>query len=213
MFKRNSDFVPLPLQRKPVLGFVRKESCRFLLACSLIERAKQRVSIYQDRSVSGCAYFKIRYRPCSRRLGTFYLGQLSPAEHLLLTNLITTRWPDAQHATRIKDLTGIRQEYRDTAVEVAARTGFHFLGNRLFRRNSVAVVDQTNLRELRQMMLKIRDIDWQSWALQRTRLPRLSPRRQRRTCATVRRLSRAIRATDSSIQKLERVIERSVCEH
>jgi hypothetical protein len=72
----------------------------------------------------------------------------------------------------------------------------------------VTVVDQAGLGELRRLMVEIHEIDGQRWALQRDSMPYLSLRGQRRTCGTLRRISLAMRATDESIRKLGRVLEK-----
>ena len=60
--------------------------------------------------------------------------------------------------------------------------------------------------ELVRVLREVRAIDRQLVELHTKRLPRISARDQRRTCATLRDLHRAIRATDASIGKLERVL-------
>ena len=67
--------------------------------------------------------------------------------------------------------------------------------------------DAGGLRELVRMLREVGAIDQQLVELHTTRLPRISARDQRRTCATLRGLRRAIRATDAAIRKLERVLK------
>ena len=200
----------VPLCRLPLSApeWLRTGSGRLLTALALSDRLPYRPSLYLDRSIRGRLYFKLQFRIRPRQRRTYYIGWLTKSERQLLGQHIADRWPTAQQATRINDLNRLRQAAHDRAVLVAARTGYHFLGHRLFRCGSVTVVDQAGLGELRRLMVEIHEIDGQRWALQRDSMPYLSLRGQRRTCGTLRRISLAMRATDESIRKLGRVLEK-----
>ncbi len=200
----------VPLCRLPLLApeWLRTGSGQLLTAIALSDRLPYRPSLYLDRSIRGKPYFKLQFRIRPRQRRTYYIGGLTKSERQLLGQHIANRWSTAQHATRIQDLTSLRQAAHDRAVLVAARTGYHFLGHRLFRCGSVTVVDQASLGELRRLMVEIRELDGQRWAQHKVLLAYLSPHGQSRNCMTLRRISRAMRATDESIRKLGRVLEK-----
>jgi len=134
MFQKTSDsgFASQPCESVPEL--IRQASDRTVMAMGQIERLVSRPAVLVDRNGRGAQYLKLQYRYHIPGQHSFYLGVLTPAEHHLLAQLITARWPREELHSRIRKLAASRNEYRHVATELAGRLGFRFRGRNLYRR-------------------------------------------------------------------------------
>lgn len=186
----------------------RRASGRLLLAFRFIDRLHRRPSVCRARNGRGERYYGLKIRPHSHRQITFYLGQLTTAEHQLLCRHILHRWPAGEYRARLKETSGLRQEYQNNALSLAAQCGYRFRSCTVYRCRPNRPIGADSLRRLLAVLRQIRELDGQREAQHKVLLAYLSPHGQRRTCGTLRRISRAMRATDASIRKLGRVLEK-----